>query len=356
MSIKGAFDYASVAPRLFALKSRLIDKTKMQELAQAEDIGDFLKLLRDTRYSDHISNAKTMRDVAKGISRKYFEDAMLVLGFSKGSGREIISHMIRFEEGRTILITSKPLLEGDTSAAMELASSLPPYKSLMQLSQNIEGLVSSQGESRVSVLKRVVELVQDRVLRKWFEKGVKLYESEQKLALVEAALLTGMLSGINNILNKKLGSSNKELESLLCPLLDYEALRTISNLVKVVSNEHLISRVINETRACRIMPPDLSRAASSGSFLPLYTMLSEAYGLGIGRVGSEEGADEKVFIGIRKLVKRRCEHQFASYPFTPALPVAGYLLLRLEYTDLMSLISRLLVSQDTLRSMPQILP
>ncbi len=356
MSIKGALEYASVAPRLFALKSRLIDRTKMQELAQAEDIGDFLKLLRDTRYSDYINNAKTVRDIAKGISRRYFEDTMLVLGFSKGSGKEIIFNMIRFEEGRALLSIAKPVLEGDTRTAIELASSLPPYKSLTYLSQNIEGLVSSQDESRVSVLKRVIELIQDRVLRKWFEKGVKLYESEQKLALVEAALMTGMLSVVNNVLKKESGSRRDELENLLCPLLDYEALRTISNLLKVVRNEHLLSRVINETRACRITPPDLSRAASSGSFLSLYTMLSEAYELGIGRVSSEEEADEKVFVGIRKLVRRRCEHQFASYPFTPALPVAGYLFLRLEYMDLMSLISRLLVSQDTLRSAPQILP
>ncbi len=336
--------YAGIAPRIYVFKSKLLDAQKLFELSQAPSIEDFTRLLRDTRYSGDIGSASTISEVSKGITKRYFRDLAFLYKIAGDVDGEIIGFLMKLEEVKFILKLIRPVIEGDLETAKKIAKDMPVTKNIRSAVEAVLSLESVSGESKTSIVKRIIDLVEDKIIKNWFDDALKIFDSEQRVCVLEASVIMSAANNLMWILRKTSGTVRIDVKRLLCPLIDYLLIRTAANLIRATSNEQVINQYVRGCRGCIVTSTDIGRGVSSRSFLPVYSRLCEAYGIELERVGSEEEADRRVWIKLKKLIRKRCNHQFESYPFTPALTIAAALMLYIEYNDLMSILSNILVS------------
>ncbi len=329
----GYKEYAVIAPRIYAMRSRFLTPQKLSDLAHASDLTEIQNLLKDTRYGGSELKIKTYDDLADRISAVISNDIMFLKKIAPSVAKKIIDTVIGWEEEKELL-TTLARLSKEKKSSLQTKSWSPLVNEILE-KINL-GLItvdlSPQG------IKRIIEAIPDKELRMNWMQYHKYYEDTGSLYIFEAASFIRFLDKLQTILEKLGRRDRSALKRQLCPIIDYYVLLYTYNLVNLARKQQL-EDIIQRINGCNIDGDTVKKAIEYGGLPQLYEKIMDSHGIQHEKITDEYMGDVQYKIGLRKLMRHRSEQVFVSFPFTPRLLVAALQLLFIEKEDIMVILA-----------------
>ncbi len=330
--------YASIAPRIYAFKSQLLDDTRISELMRASGIEDFVRLLKDTRYSSAIGNEQDIEKISVLIEEKILEEKQFLETISISVAKQIVKYLNIIEEIKeTMAIIRTYLNEGPTGLDRFTTRKFMPATSKI-LSMLKEFTYDTREKSVQNLVKRVTEFIEDPEIKRIFSNSLAEKDVQDNIALLEFRLVSTAFKKMMDIIKESKNYTGIDLKEILCPYMDFIFVQMFTNLLMTNKNLQL-GQADTLSRATCTLSEGLKTAISTNSTLPLYQTLVARFGLPQIKRENVGDLDEQVEIEILKKVKKKAQRAFLSYPFTPSLAVAAYLMLEIERRNLMRILA-----------------
>ncbi|MEM1619299.1 MAG: V-type ATPase subunit [Fervidicoccaceae archaeon] len=338
----GIFAYAASAPRMRVIKASLLEAQKLVELSRAETLDEIVRLLKETRYARRISSAAKLQEVSEGITRRHSEDLAKLSRVSASDAREIVALLLKLEELRAIFTVLSAYSRGGPQAL----SSIPAYRLTGSALEIRDHLASSREERRSprALVKRALAVVKDELLRSALEEATRRVERTESLRVIEAMAALKIIEAILEAAERASTRLAPPPRELVGPLLDYIIVQMLADLWLFKELDKEVVELAAKVTRGRLSSAVKSLPAAE-SPLQLYQALLREHGLPAARLEDLPRADEHAYEQITRLIRSRARRVFASYPLTPSLGVAAFLLLLLEYRDLMMILASRLVGR-----------
>lgn len=330
--------YASIAPRIYAFKSQLLDDTRISELMRVSGIEDFVRLLKDTRYSSAIGNEQDIEKISILIEEKILEEKQFLESVSIAVAKQIIKYLNIIEEIKEIMAIVKTYLnEGPTGLERFTTRKFMPTTTKI-LSMLKEFTYDTREKSVQNIVKRVTEFIEDPEIKRTFSNALAEKDIQDNIALIEFRLVSMAFKKIIDIIKESKNYTGIDIKEILCPYTDFIFVQMFTNLLMTTKNLQFGQADVLSRATC-ILAESLKTAISTNSTLPLYQSLVTRFDLPQVKRDNVGDLDEQVEVEILKKVKKKAQRAFLSYPFTPSLAVAAYLLLEIERRNLMRILA-----------------
>jgi V/A-type H+/Na+-transporting ATPase subunit C len=332
MAIGGVFEYANINARVRAIYSTLIAPLEWSEFINATDFGSLIGLLRSSVYGPYLLQVDekdlTPRRAVFQIKKQMADIFATVLRIAPEPTRPLLLQLYRDYEVDNL----KAVLRGILSGASwdQLRYFLFPLGSL--------NVLPAQAMVQSGNVPAAVELLRGTPYYATLSHAMRRYNAEQSLFPLEVALDLNYWRAVWKEINQLSNRDRSQALKIAGSLLDLNNLtwavryRVYYNL----SEEELINYTLSF--GYRVRDADI-RAIAAGADIPevvgrVYPNLTDTYSL---LLEPRQGLSELEVL-LQRMVRDYCRKAFMGYPFHIGVPLAYFVLKKMEIQDLTVLI------------------
>jgi len=321
--------YSYLLPKLYSQRPKFLNQQVLREMCEAGSPAKVAQILKEHGYE--IEGApRDLIELAYQVERAAQERIDKIVSLSPEEAGSFIEILDSWDKLSSIIIAVKIFEStGDVNRALSAISWLKDESLKSSIAQGTLVLGSSPPQ-----LKAILSKVFDGEVREIVEKSVKSMEEGGGVAVLQLSFLLNLKELLSTKISELSQSRKREVLDVVCGYLDYLFLITSVNAYRIEGSKNT-SSLISRMRGCRLSGREILEALQSGNVQTLYTNIISAYGESPGK---GESAEIQMIRVLRKKLKRVAEHRYASYPFTPALPLAAALAIKVESAEIMKLL------------------
>jgi vacuolar-type H+-ATPase subunit C/Vma6 len=341
--LAGSGKYAKVTPKLRVIKSRMLPRETLREILLSPNLEEASTLLKDTEYSE-ISGATAPSTIQSITLKVFFERLFTMEKALPKEAKQIPRAFAREEEAKDVLAIMKAVYEGKQLPLLPTAG----------IPGTIAFIVKRDPETLVSM-----QRLQEFLARTWFKKYAQSslrLANEVRSPEVFSWYATAVSLTEYTLSLQGLGRRDRRgVEQILCPYLEYKFVSTLANAKTLGISVRILDRIIGDLRACGTSWRELRNVyeREPGAQEILSALREEFPALALDTKLSVEQALEQARKTALKNSAAKAGAAYSGYPFTPVLAAAAAMLSKIEYLDLTTILTGILlkIPPDELESL-----
>ncbi|MGB9784614.1 MAG: hypothetical protein ACPLSO_02305 [Fervidicoccaceae archaeon] len=320
--------YSYILPKLYSQKIKFFDQQSLKEICEAEGAEKIAQTLKEHGYLLE-SNPKDFIELAHQFEIATQKRIEKIISLSPKEAEKILRAIDVWDKTSSIILAVKIFEStGDIHKAM-LAL---PWGRDEKLKQEIEQGIAVLGSSAPQ-LRTIFETYFEREVRESLIRALKVTEEGGGISAFQLGLLLELKEYLMKEISKLNSMRKREVLKILCDYLDSLFLTVSVNALRNEGNR-IVSSILEKSRMCRLNGKEIIEAYQTNSLQQIYVKMIASMG---GAFVKSEDAEMQMIRVLRKKIRKVAEIMYASYPFTPALPLATLLLINIEKMEIMKI-------------------
>ncbi|MEM3285610.1 MAG: V-type ATPase subunit [Fervidicoccaceae archaeon] len=326
--------YQYLLPKLYAQKEKFFTQQSLREICEGEAPEKIAQILRDHGY-DIPAGIRNLMELSAQLELAAEKRVEKILELAPTEAEEIIEIILSWEKISSVLLGIKIFEStGDLSRAI---SAMP--KNEGELLRNlVEQTAFTLGSSPPQIKTVIQKIVSKKEIREALLQSLKSLEEGGGISTFQLALFLNIIE----LLNRKVSELNQirkqEILDTLCYYIDEKILFLSVNAVRIDGSNRVTTSIIEKARGCRVRGKEILESIQSEGIAQLFSKIITQYG---GTVEKGESPELQIVRSLRRQARRTASLRYASYPFTPALPLAVVLNIETEKSEIMKLLMEL---------------
>jgi hypothetical protein len=333
-----AYSYPWFLPKAYSWLTKLLSQDKVKEIESAHDLKSYINSLRGTRLSGHIPFTSNPRIIDLSIRSFYKKEINALLSLVPGKDAYYIKVSLLpifvkelFHIYRTYLNKCYQVHELYKNAFLTISPSA------------VEKLCSHRATLKASSTKELMmlaQLIDDPLYRNFLLGKADLIEENIDSATAEVFYY---FIALNTVAEKMPDSPfSPSPREIVCPYVDLNLLRTASSYILARGGFPGFFEKLGRTGCYGLELLDL--APDEKTLVNIYVKVLDYYGCVAEGQKSIFELDHEAGLKMSERVIKASRKAFASYPFSPSVPLALLHLLLGEKDFLLSQLSRIILA------------
>ena len=240
--------YAHIAPRIHALRGRLVKPDFLRSLIELPSWSDFLRAVRDTRFGRHIREKMTPIELEKIIYKTFLEDVKTLYRIAPKEAKPIAEYYRYLVLKDDLTTVAVKLQEGEQIRKEDFMLVDDPL--ISRLYEELPMTPSMQ---------RFLEIIRHEPVYKAVEVALKIYQETGEYSLFISSISLELLRMVNKVIDMLDTEGRRYCRKVICFRNDYTVTSFIINGHIAGMGREKIAFIVDPHLLCHI---DVSTANS----------------------------------------------------------------------------------------------
>ncbi len=233
--------YAHVAPRIHALRGRLVKPDFLRSLIELPSWADFLRVVRDTRFGKFVHEGTKPVELEKAIYRTFLEDVKMLLRIAPEEAKPIAEYYRYLVLKDDLTTMAIKLQEGEQIRREDLIVVDDPL--ISRLYEELSVAPSMQ---------RFLEILRTEPIYKAVDVALKIYQETGESSLFISSISLELLRAVNKAVDRLDSEGRRYCRKVLCFRNDYAVASFIINAHLAGVGREKIASVVDPHLPCYI--------------------------------------------------------------------------------------------------------